>query len=101
MRVLSEKIYGKNHLKKYCSEKCASKAHLKQSRRIVKKCEECGKEYKSSKNIQKCCSLQCAGKRNSRLRLSIPTKMVKKGLQLIKKEVCYLDIIWNKNLIEN
>lgn len=54
--------------RKYCSAKCREESTLK-NRWVVKKCECCGKEYKTQNgNVQKYCSVVCTGKINKNKR---------------------------------
>tara|TARA_Y100000310_G_scaffold57488_2_gene52733 strand:+ start:58227 stop:58832 length:606 start_codon:yes stop_codon:yes gene_type:complete len=72
-------------LRKYCGDLCAKKAHREKSKRLVKTCEECNKEYRTEHKTQRFCSLRCAAARNSRLKLSVPTKNGKKKITVNKK----------------
>ncbi len=72
-------------LRKYCGDSCASEAHKEKSKRLSKTCEECNRSYKTAYKAQRFCSLKCAAIRNSRLKLSAPTKNGKKKITLNKK----------------
>jgi hypothetical protein len=73
------------HFRKYCGDKCAKAAHKEKSKKIIKECEECSITYATANKNQKFCSLQCVGKRMSKLRLLIPTKDGKKKVTYNKK----------------
>ena len=80
------KIFTSNiHFRKYCDDECAKAAHKEKSKKIIKKCEECGDTYITAHKNQKFCSLQCVGKRNSKLKLLVPTKNGKKKITYNKK----------------